>query len=179
MSEPVILELAPLPRDQVGPFLLLGLDKNADAEAIEAHWAERLKLARRQLLAIPLEDINWAREILRDEERRWKADVASLNTELEDGLLARLAKRFSSPRPGTPPAWQPFGVEPDFSQYEPAVELHDMEAIRAAVSVPEVPEQFPAAIKLLEDFVKQPIDPWGIQLPMPPVTEAGDSISHE
>ena len=28
--EPVVLELAPLPREQVGPFLLLGLDKDAD-----------------------------------------------------------------------------------------------------------------------------------------------------
>ena len=29
-SEPVVLDLAPLPREQIGPFLLLGLDKDAD-----------------------------------------------------------------------------------------------------------------------------------------------------
>ena len=33
-------ELASLPREQVGPFLLLGLDKTADKEQIEANWAD-------------------------------------------------------------------------------------------------------------------------------------------
>lgn len=37
-SEPVVLELAPLPREQIGPFLLLGLEKDADREQIEASW---------------------------------------------------------------------------------------------------------------------------------------------
>ena len=34
-SEPVVLELAALPREQMGPFLLLGIDKSAGKSAIE------------------------------------------------------------------------------------------------------------------------------------------------
>ena len=34
-NEPVVLELAPLPRDQIGPFLLLGLDKDAEPSEID------------------------------------------------------------------------------------------------------------------------------------------------
>jgi hypothetical protein len=30
-SEPIVLDLATLPREQLGPFLLLGLDKSADS----------------------------------------------------------------------------------------------------------------------------------------------------
>src|SRR5262249_18867449 len=136
--------LTPLPREQIGAFLLLGLDKHADREAIEAHWAERLKLARRQLVDIALEDINWAREQLRDPGRRLQADVASLNTDLENGLLAQLAERYATATPA-PARWQPIDLEPDLSRYEPAVDLPDAEAIRAGVQVPEIPEEYPAA----------------------------------
>ena len=43
--EPVVLELATLPREQIGPYLLLGLDKSADKEPIDANWADRVKWA--------------------------------------------------------------------------------------------------------------------------------------
>ena len=33
--EPVVLELATLSREQMGPYLLLGLDKSADKEQID------------------------------------------------------------------------------------------------------------------------------------------------
>ena len=39
--EPVLLELATLPREQMGPFLMLGLEKDASKDDIEAHWAEQ------------------------------------------------------------------------------------------------------------------------------------------
>src|ERR671933_158280 len=64
--EPVVLELASLPREQVGPFLLLGLDKAADKKQMERHWADRVKWARKQQIKVPLEDINWARDVLGD-----------------------------------------------------------------------------------------------------------------
>ena len=35
-QEPVLLELAPLPREKIGPFILLGLEKDATAEETEA-----------------------------------------------------------------------------------------------------------------------------------------------
>src|SRR5579884_138547 len=93
-AEPIVLELAPLPREQVGPFLLLGLDKTADKETIDAHWAERLKWARKGQSKVPLEDINWAREVLSDIERLIRADAASLNIDTTDGVLAQLAQRY-------------------------------------------------------------------------------------
>ena len=46
--EPVVLELAPLPREQIGPFLILGIEKDATLDQVEAGWAARLKQARRQ-----------------------------------------------------------------------------------------------------------------------------------
>src|SRR5438094_899587 len=70
---PVMLDLAPLPRTQVGPFLLLGLDKDADKDTLEANWAQRLIWARKNQTKAALEDINWAREILSEYERRVRA----------------------------------------------------------------------------------------------------------
>jgi hypothetical protein len=87
------IELADLPREQVGPFLLLGLDKSATKEEVDAHWADRLKWARKQLIKVPLEDINWARETLNDVERRVRADAASLNVDTTAGTLRRLAEQ--------------------------------------------------------------------------------------
>ena len=31
---PVMLQLAPLPRTQIGPFLILGVDKDADRDTV-------------------------------------------------------------------------------------------------------------------------------------------------
>src|SRR5581483_12521164 len=44
----VTLEVALLAREKAGPFLLLGLDKLANEAAVESHWADRLKWARRR-----------------------------------------------------------------------------------------------------------------------------------
>ncbi len=41
-NNPVMLQLAPLPRTQIGPFLILGVDKDADKETVESQWAQRL-----------------------------------------------------------------------------------------------------------------------------------------
>ena len=46
-NAPIVLQLAPLPRTQIGPFLILGVDKDANRETIEAAWAEKIKQARR------------------------------------------------------------------------------------------------------------------------------------
>ena len=50
---PIVLELAPLPREQVGPFLLLGVDKTAAKEEIEANWAQRVIWARKGQVKTP------------------------------------------------------------------------------------------------------------------------------
>src|SRR3712207_1889289 len=90
---PIKLELAPLPREQVGPFLLLGLEKTATPEQIEAHWAQRVIWARKKHIRVPLEDVNWAREVINDPERRVNADAANLNLDTVDGVLKQLEQK--------------------------------------------------------------------------------------
>ena len=104
------VELAPLPREQVGPFLVLGVPKDADSETVEAHWAQRVLWARQGKSRIPLEDIHWARQMLRDPERRLPADAASLNPDTTGNDLRRLARglprlpgRAGAPSSGTGP----------------------------------------------------------------------------
>jgi hypothetical protein len=165
-AEPVVLELAPLPREQIGPFLLLGLDKDADAEEIDARWAQRVIWARKNQTRVPLEDINWAREAIRDPERRTRCDVASLNLDTATGMLRQLAAGFGvGPRPR--PGWEPLDSEPDFRNHTPAVEVPDPQTVRAAIAVPDLPLEVPAAVRLLEQEVGQPLDPWELELPEP------------
>src|SRR5262245_13551425 len=109
--EPVMLELAHLPREQVGPFLLLGLAKDATREEIEAHWAERLKWARKGQLTITLEEINWARELISDLPRRLAADATTLNADSSDNTLGRLAERYGLEGGRGELGWQPLDEE--------------------------------------------------------------------
>ena len=93
-SEPVLLELATLPREQLGPFLLLGLEKDASKEDIEAGWAERIKWARKGTFNVALEDINWAREAVTDPQKRIAADASTVNPDTVDGVVNRVIQRF-------------------------------------------------------------------------------------
>src|SRR5260221_9021959 len=101
---PILLKLATLPRNQIGPFLILGVDKDTSKEAIEGAWAQRLIAARKSQTAVPLEDINWAREIITDPERRLRADSNSMSVETSAGTLRQLAERFKQ----SSTACQPF-----------------------------------------------------------------------
>ena len=161
-NEPVLLELAHLPREQVGPFLLLGLDKDAIKEHIEANWAERIKWARKQQTNLTLEEINWARELLTDPARRLAADAASLNLDTTEGTLQALALRYGVGRDG--PGWQPVDEEKPLADFTLPVELPDLEATRQAIQVPEIPCRFPAAAALLAQLAGQPLDPWEVRL---------------
>ena len=163
-AEPIVLELAPLPREQVGPFLLLGLDKTADKETIDAHWAERLKWARKGQSKVPLEDINWAREVLSDIERLIRADAASLNIDTTDGVLAQLAQRYGVQEGKPTRTWQALDNEKTLADYRLPTEVPDAASVRAALIVPELPEDVPAVPLLLERLAQQPLDPWAIDL---------------
>jgi hypothetical protein len=165
--EPVVLELAMLPREQVGPFLLLGLDKAADKKDIDSHWAERLKWARKGTSKVPLEDVNWAREVLHDTERRIRADAASLNADTTDGVLAQFAQRYGVQNGQTGRLWQARDSEKALADYQPPAEVPDANAVRVALTVPEVPEEVPAVPLLLERLAQQPLDPWAIELGTP------------
>jgi len=164
-NEPVVLELAALPREQIGPFLLLGLPKDADKDQIDAQWADRIKMSRRQALKVPLEDINWAREMLKEPDKRVRADAASLNSETIDGTLRELARRYSGKAADGGSVWQPLDNEKALADYMPPVEMPDANAIRAALTAPEVPEELPGVALLLERMAQQLLDPWDLDLP--------------
>jgi hypothetical protein len=157
---PIVLELAPLPREQVGPFLLLGVDKTAGKEEIEANWAQRVIWARKDQIKTPLEDVNWAREVIQDGERRVRADAASLNPDTTGGALRQLAERYGKQQPGC----RPLDVEKALADYTPAGEIPDPDVERASVAVPDVAPEVPAARRLLEQLVSQLIDPWEVHL---------------
>jgi hypothetical protein len=158
---PIVLELAPLPREQVGPFLLLGLEKTADKDAVEANWAKRVIWARKDQIKVALEDINWAREILNDKDKRVRADAASLNPDTTEGVLRDLVERYGGDTPGAIRC-RPLDVEKDLTGYSPAVEIPDAAAVQAAIVVPDVPEEVPAAAVLLERYLAEPLDPWAL-----------------
>jgi hypothetical protein len=159
---PVVLELAPMPREQIGPFLLLGLDKTADKTAIDASWAQRIKWARRNQLKAPLEDINWARDIVSDLDKRIRADAASFNIDTTEGVLRRLTERYEQAQPTA--SCKPLDVEKALADYTPPAELPDLNEVRAAIVVPDVPQETPAVARLLEHWLREPLDPWQVTL---------------
>jgi len=162
-QDPIVLELAPLPREEVGPFLLLGLAKTADKEAIEANWAQRVIWSRKKLFRIPLEDVNWAREVINDPERRVRADVVGLNVDTAEGVLDRLAQRYGGGK-GRGPGWQPLDWEKPLADYSPATPVPDPDEVKSTIRVPDMPQDVLAVRRLLEQFLREPLDPWAISL---------------
>jgi hypothetical protein len=160
-QEPVVLELAPLPREQIGPFLLLGVDRAADEEQIQSHWAQRVIRARKNQSRVALGDINWARETVRDPQRRVLADLASLNVDTAAGTLGGLAQGYGL-RGGQAPPWQPLEAPGLPAGTAPATEVPDAREVRAGMSVPELPPDLPAVHALVEQLVREPLDPWAL-----------------
>jgi hypothetical protein len=160
---PVVVELAPLPREQVGPFLLLGVEKTAEREQIEASWAKRLIWARKNTIKTPLEDINWAREAVTDFDKRVKADAASLNLDTTDGVLRRLRERYGSQAAGAA-GGQPLDVELSLADFSPAIPVPALDEERRAIPMGEVPREIPAVQKLVDNLVHESIDPWQLEL---------------
>jgi hypothetical protein len=158
-DSPVVLELAPLPREQIGPFLVLGLDKGADDERIEANWAQRVIWARKNQFSMPLEDINWAREVIRDPERRLRADLNSLNPDTSAGVFRELAERYGMTGG---PTWQPRDREKALADFTPPTEIPDVDQVLPGIAVPEVPGDLPMVAWLIDNFIREPIDPWNL-----------------
>lgn len=163
-NDPVVLQLAHIPREQAGPFLLLGVDKDASKEDIEARWAERVKWARKQQTNTPLEDINWAREQLADLDKRMQADASTPNFDTADGVAAEIARRYGVGGGGVMATWEPIDEEKDLSKYQLPVEVPDPETIRSAIVLPEIPPEVPAATRLLEQVAAGTFDPWSVRL---------------
>jgi hypothetical protein len=145
-------------RDLFGPFLILGVDKDADEATVDSHWAERVLWCRQGQTQLSLEDVHWAREQLRDPSRRPNADAASLNADLATGEVRRLARLYHID--GSPPGWEPLDPEPMIDL--PAAVEADPVAIAAELAHPDVPLELPAAGRWLEHFVAAALDPWGV-----------------
>jgi hypothetical protein len=171
--EPVILELAPLPREQIGPFLLLGLSKSADQEDIEANWAQRIIWARKKHIRTPLEDINWAREVVNDFERRVRADVTSLNVDTAGGILQHLVGRYGGSSLRSP-AGQPLDREKPLADYTPPADVPDLDEVKNAIQVPAIPQEVPAVGRILEQYIEEPLDPWNLPVSTDPNQGTGE-----
>jgi hypothetical protein len=163
-DEPIVLELAPLARETVGPFLLLGLEKDAGADQIEAHWAKRIIWARKRQIRIALEDINWAREVCNDPKRRAAADVVALNADTAERALRRLARRYGGPEAGGG-LWQPLEDDAVLAYHLPLPEAPPAGVDQQSIPRPEVPFQLPVAPGLLQALVQFDADPWTVDLP--------------
>src|SRR5437899_900005 len=161
-AAPVVLDLAPLPREQVGPFLLLGVDKPSDKDKIEANWAQRVIWARRSQIRVALEDVNWAREVINDADKRVRADAASFNLDTTDAALRRLCARYTDPQAVA--RSERLDVEKPLADYTPATPVPDPDEVRATITVPDVPEEVPAVLRVLDRFLQEPLDPWKLEL---------------
>ena len=152
---PVMVELASLPRNQVGPFLILGVDKDADKDALEAGWAQRLIWRGAASFRSPLEDINWARDTLNDPQRRTLAEAVGLNVDTVAGTLKRLRQeQFGKD------GCQPIDVEKYLGDYHPDVQVPTLDEVRLAVVVPQLPGDVPAVPLLLAQMIGETLDPW-------------------
>jgi hypothetical protein len=160
-QDPVVLELAPLPREQVGPFLLLGISKAVDQEDIEASWAQRVIWARKRAIRTPLEDVNWAREVINDFERRVQADVTSLNLDTTNGVLEHLRERYGGIQ-AHEPAWHPLDREKPLADYHPPAHLPGLDEVRAAIRVPDIPAEMAVVGRILEEYARETLDPWNL-----------------
>jgi hypothetical protein len=161
--EPVILDLAPPPREQVGPFLLLGLEKDADPDQVEASWAKRLIWARKKQFRLALEDVNWARETINHPDQRVRADAVSLNADTAEGTLRKLGKYYGAEE-GCAPGWRPIDHEQTNDEGFSVGEIPDPAEVRAALTAPPLPTALAAAVRLLDSFVEAPLDPWTLKL---------------
>lgn len=152
---PVMVELASLPRAQIGPFIILGVDKDATKDVLEAGWAQRLIWARRNQIATQLEDINWARDTLNDPQRRMMAEAVSLNVDTVAGTLKRLRlDQFGKA------GCKPIDVEKDLAEYHPDISIPSVDELRRSIVVPQLPGDVPVVPLLLAKMVGEPIDPW-------------------
>src|SRR5262249_14127929 len=115
-----------------------------------------------------LEDINWARDMLSDLERRIRADAGSLNSDTTEGLLTQLAERFGLQEGTASRQWQPLDSEKALADYVPAAEVPEIDSVREAISIPALPEDVPAVPALLERLAQGGLDPWALDLPDDP-----------
>ncbi|MCX7701708.1 MAG: hypothetical protein N2039_12600 [Gemmataceae bacterium] len=158
-KKPLELLTATLPREQIGPFLLLGVDKDATLQEIEAAWRQRVEWVEQGQLGVSVDDLNWAKEILLDADRRILADLGSLNPDTSDGQLRQMLAVQGSDeweRPHWPIRDVPLPDAPSI----PAEWLDDRPADESSLHIPDVPLVIPGLERILAESRQQPVDPW-------------------
>jgi len=153
------LSTARLPWQQAGPFLILGLDKDASSEQVESATRQRLDWIRQGILSCSEEDLNWARDMLLDAEQRIVADAQSLNLDTLDRQWQQLRDTHDSTDWEHPhwPIW-------DYPLPEipvPSPEQGDANGAKTCdPPLPEIPDEIPALSQLIDDWRSRRIDPW-------------------
>lgn len=147
----------PEPRELAGPFLILGIDKDADAATIETRWQSQRDAIERGECQWSIDDLDWAKETLLDTKQRLNADVESLNCDLASGEVQRLLRQYHLN--GSPAGWEP--IDP-----EPPMELPEIDptALTNDVSSPQIPVELPAINAWLTQFAAAVTDPWTMEL---------------
>lgn len=142
-------------REEAGPFLILGIDKDANDASVEAQYELRKLASQRGELKWSADDIEWARDQLLNSDRRVIADADSWNTDIASGDVLRLIRLYRMEN--TSAGWEPLDPEPPA---ELPITNIDMDALVAELSLPDAPLELPAIARWLERCGSVGLDPW-------------------
>ncbi|MBX7104629.1 MAG: hypothetical protein K1X57_11145 [Gemmataceae bacterium] len=142
-----------------GPFLILGVDKDADAATLAERCADRVESSRRGELRWTENELLAALEQLHTPSRRLVADAESYNPDIASGEVRRLARLFRVD--GTPPGWEPMDPEPPAESADTTI---DAASLAASLPAPDVPLELPSVETWLEKYAAAGNDPWTSEL---------------
>lgn len=146
-------------RNDAGPFLVLGIDKDADDACVTAQFEARLELARRHEINWTEADLIWARDQLLTQDLRTIADAESWNVDLASGDVRRLARLYRVD--SDIPSWEPIDPEPPAELPEAKI---DVSTLIAELPAPTLPLDFPAVDRWLDQYANIGIDPWSTEI---------------
>lgn len=150
----------PADRDDYGPFLLLGVDKDADAATVQSHCVERMRWLDEGAGRFQRADLEWAQGELADAEARLAADLNHLNPDLASGAVGRLTRLYHLD--GTPPGWEPLDPEP--TPALPGGGIIDATFAAATLPPPAAPLDFPSLDRWAANLLHVGGDPWSENL---------------
>lgn len=143
----------------VGPYIILGIDKDADPATLPEVCARRVEAARAGELTWTEEQIVAALEVLHAPEERLESDVESFNTDIASGEVRRLARLYRVDGGG--PAWEPMDPEPPTELTELTF---DAAGLAAEAPAPDVPLELPSVETWLTQYAAGASNPWTSEL---------------
>lgn len=147
-------------RELAGPFIVLGVDKDADEAAINNHFHLQCLAAARGELQWTQGDLEWARQLLHDSKRRLVADLDSVNADLASGEVNRLSRVYHLDR--STPGWEPLDPEPPMAL--PDTADFDPQAMVDGIAKTDIPVELPVIDAWLQKFAGAVTDPWTMEL---------------